>query len=75
MGEMRILATEGDKKIQWNPKNEDEVEVAEMTFDKLVGEKGFKAFEVKKDGSKGKEVKIFKPTMGMLIMIPRVAGG
>lgn len=75
MGEMRILASNGDKKIQWNPQAEDEVEVAEMAFDKLVKEKGYKAFQVKKDGSKGKMVKKFKASLGMLIMIPVVAGG
>ena len=76
MGELRIIAAGyGDKKIQWNPQNEDEVEVAEMTFDKLVGEKGFKAFRVKKDGSKGTLIKKFSASIGMIIMVPQVAGG
>ena len=75
MGEMRILASSGDKKIQWNPQAEAEVEVAEMAFDKLVNEEGYKAFKVKKDGSKGGMVKKFKADLGMLIMIPVAAGG
>ena len=75
MGEMRILASVGDKKIQWNPQNEDEVEVAEMAFDKLVKEKGFTAYQVKKDGSKGGIIKKFKASLGMIIMLPKIAGG
>lgn len=80
MGEIRILAkygtpSAGDKKIQWNPQAEAEVDVAEMAFDKLVKEEGYKAFEVKKDGSKGKPVKKFKASLGMLIMIPVAGGG
>ena len=31
MGELIILASSGDQKVIWDPENDDEVEVAEMT--------------------------------------------
>lgn len=74
MGEMRILSPSGDNRIQWDPKNTDESEVAEMSFDKLKS-KGYQAFEVQKDGKKGKLIKKFKSTLGMIVMVPAIAGG
>lgn len=90
MGEMRVLSSHaldefkkdfpvamkrsGDNRIQWDPKNDDEVEIAEMSFDKLTS-KGYQAYEVKKDGSKGKKISKFKKGIGMLIMVPAIAGG
>lgn len=74
MGEMRVLGSEGDQKVIWNPSNDDEVEVAEMTFDKLK-DKNYKAFLVDKKGEPGKEMKKFKPSAGKLIMVPPIAGG
>ena len=74
MGEIRIMNESGDTKVQWNPTNEDEIEVAEEMFDKLKS-KGHLSYEVKKDGSKGKLLKKFKPSAGMIIMVPPVVGG
>ena len=74
MGEMRILSSEGDQKVIWDPKNKDQTEVAEMTFDKLIA-KNYKAFSVKKDGEQKKEIKKFDPKAGALIMVPVIAGG
>jgi hypothetical protein len=74
MGEMRVLASEGDHKIVWNPENDDEVEVAEMSFDQLK-EKNYKAYSVDKQGEPLKEIKKFKPSAGKLIMVPPLAGG
>jgi len=74
MGELRILCSTGDQKIQWDPQSEDEVEVAELSFDRLKA-KGYKAYEVEKTGEKGKEITKFKKKAGMIIMAPVIAGG
>ena len=89
MGEIKILTsygmkeldklpasmrTAGDTKIVYDPKNDDEVEVAEQQFDSLL-EKNFKAYKVKKNGDPGREVKTFKPGEGMYILVPPIAGG
>ena len=74
MGELRILGKEGDTKVIWDPKNDDEVEAAEEQFDSLV-DKGFLAFKVKKDGSKGTQIKEFDPKAGKIILVPKIVGG
>lgn len=74
MGEMRVLNSEGDQKVVWDPSNADQTEVAKMTFDKLKA-KNYKAFSVNKDGSQNKEIKKFNKKAGSLIMVPVIAGG
>lgn len=89
MGEMRIITSyaqeevkqvpismrkSGDSKIVWDPKKEDEIEVAKLTFDKLK-EKGYKAFKVDKKGEPKKEISNFNPDAGLLIMTPSLVGG
>lgn len=64
----------GDTKILFDPKNEDEVEVAETQFYSLL-ERGFKAFKVKKSGDTGREVKKFNPKEGKYILVPEIGGG
>jgi hypothetical protein len=68
------MRTAGDTKIIFDPENKDEVEVAEEQFNALLG-KSFKAFKVKKDGSKGVEVKSFKASAAKYILIPPIGGG
>ena len=74
MGQLRILDGSGDTKVIWDPKNDDEVEAAEEQFDTLI-EKGFKAYSVKKDGTKGRLTKKFDPEAGKIIMVPSMQGG
>ncbi len=75
MGEMRVLtAEEGDQKVVWDENNEDQVEVAKMTFDKLKGKK-YIAYKVDKKGEQTKVMKKFDPKAGKLIMVPPIAGG
>ncbi len=74
MGELRYLDSNGDQKVQWDPKNEDQTDIAKMTFDKLKA-KGYQAYSVKKDGSKNKVISKFSSKAGMLIMVPGIAGG
>jgi len=74
MGEMAILGTEGDTKVIWDPENKDETGAAEDQFNSLI-KKGFKAFQVKKDGKQGREIKTFNPEAGKVIMTPALVGG
>jgi len=74
MGELRVLGPSGDQKVQWDPKNEDQTDIAKLTFDKLKA-KNYVAYSVNKDGSKKKVISKFSPKAGMLIMVPGIAGG
>jgi len=74
MGELRIMASKGDIKTIWDPKNEDETEAAEAQFDDLV-EKGFQGYRVGKTGKKGRQIDSFDPKAGKIIMVPEMVGG
>jgi hypothetical protein len=75
MGEMRIMDKDaGDLKVIWDPVKQDEVDAAKAQFEALV-KKGYLAFEVKKGGEKGKEIKKFDPAQEMIIMSPAPAKG
>ena len=74
MGELRVMDLSGDTKVIWDPENEDEVEAAEAQFDTLM-DKGFLAFEVGKNGRKGKKITKFDPEAGKIIMTPPIVGG
>lgn len=73
-GELAILDQTGDTKIIWNKDNEDEVDVAKSSFDKLIG-KGYAAFSVKKNGDQGEQIKKFDAKAERIIMVPAMVGG
>lgn len=75
MGEMRIMGGEGDKRETWDPDDEDQVESARATFNRLI-KKGFKAFQVGAAGRKtSKEITEFDPDLGKMILARPIAGG
>ena len=74
MGEMRVMGSQGDSNIMWDPKNKDQCEAAKLQFDALK-EKGYLAFKVKKAGGKGTQIKSFDKKAGKIIMAPPVRGG
>ncbi len=74
MGEMAIMGTEGDVKQMWDSENPEEIAAAKATFDKLT-KKGYKAFSVKKDGEKGKQIYEFDPDAEKIVMAPVMKGG
>jgi hypothetical protein len=74
-GEMAIMGKEGDTKIIWDQNNNDEVENAKATFDRLKG-KGYLAFKVVgKEGDKGEQMKDFDPKAERIIFAPQLRGG
>lgn len=72
---MAIMGQSGDTKHLWDKTNDVEVEAAQMLFDKLVGEKKFLAFKVKKDGEQGQQVKKFSKKAEGYIFVPPMQGG
>jgi hypothetical protein len=63
----------GDKRVTWDPDNEDEVEDAEKEFNEKI-KKGWTAFKVKR-GKKDEKIKKFDPEEGAIIFVPQMAGG
>lgn len=64
----------GDTKVIWSSANQEEVDAAKATFDRLK-KKGFLAFRAKASGEKGEQIHEFDRTAEMLIMIPPMAAG
>jgi len=69
-----VLGSSGDTKKIWDKNNEDEVEDARASFDRLR-KKGYAAFSVGKDGSKDKQIFEFDPDAERMIMVPAMQGG
>jgi hypothetical protein len=74
MPEIAIMDTTGDTKVIWNAGNPDEVAAAKETF-KSLRKKGYLAYSVKGDGSKGTALTEFDMSAEKLIMIPPIVGG
>lgn len=71
---LHVLDHTGDTKVMWSADNPDEVDAAKATFDRLK-KKGFLAYSVKKDGSKGEVIREFDKTAERIIMSPQLVGG
>lgn len=74
MGEMEVLDSSGHTRHIWDCDNPAEIEAARSTFNALTG-KGYRAFNVKKDGNEGTPMKTFDPEAEKMILVPPIAGG
>ncbi len=64
----------GDLKITWDIDDADQVELARKNFD-AAKKKKMVAYEVKKDGERGKILSRFDPDAEAIIMAPPLVGG
>lgn len=64
----------GDSRFTWDPSKPAEVEAAKAQFDTLKG-KGYLAYSVQGDGSKGEVIREFDPSARATIMQPQMVGG
>lgn len=64
----------GDSKHIWDRNNSDEVAVARDMFESFK-KKGYTAYHVKGDGSKGEVMREFDKKAEKVIFAPRVVGG
>lgn len=69
-----VLGSTGDTKSIWDKNQADEVQAARDQFDKLK-KKGYLAFQVNKDGTKGDQMRTFDPDAERMIMVPPMQGG
>lgn len=72
--ELAVMDGTGDTKTIWDPRNEDEVEVARDTFKKLKS-KGYLIYRVGANGEKSEAMHKFEPTAEKMIAVPPVVGG
>lgn len=69
-----VMDKTGDTKLIFDPNNADEVESAKNTFRDLK-KKGFIAYRVSADGSKGEVIREFDSAAGKIILAPAMVGG
>ncbi|GAC1589694.1 MAG: hypothetical protein NVS3B5_22220 [Sphingomicrobium sp.] len=75
VGDMVRISAEGDTPIyKWNQDVPVEVEVARECFDTWK-RKGYAAFKVSRDGTKGEQLQVFDPTAKQIIFAPPMVGG
>lgn len=73
-GELAIMNGEGDTKVYWTRGNADETATARRTFDELRA-KGYLAYRLIGDGSKGEVLREFDPNAAQIILAPAPQGG
>ncbi len=74
MGKMQIMGHEGDIKLEWDPDNKKEVELAEKTFKQNL-DKGFLAYRVYDSGRKGESLEKFDKFAEKILFLTPLAGG
>jgi hypothetical protein len=75
MGVMRVLSSEGDSEISWDPDSDKSIANAKAKFKKYLG-KGYKAFRLDGKGNKrGRAILDFPPHAAELLFIPPIVGG
>lgn len=71
---LMVMSHEGDTRTIWNPENQDEVDAAKATFERLK-DKRYLAYAVDDDGNAGRVIRDFDPRAGKIIMRPQIVGG
>lgn len=64
----------GDTKVHWDKNNPDEVAAARASYDALK-RKGYAAFKLSADGTKGEQIAEFDASAERIIMAPPMRGG
>jgi hypothetical protein len=67
MGELKILTTEGDETLAWDPDDAEQVKTAKKEWDRLKGE-GYEFYVVEE--AKGKKLSRFDKKLGRVIAAP-----
>ena len=71
---LHIMDDSGDTRITWDPSKPFEVEQAKNSFD-AHKQKGYLAYTVQGDGTKGEVIREFDPNAKATIMAPQHVGG
>lgn len=76
-GTMKVLDRKlGDRQISWDKGKPKEIEDARSSFDFLVKQQKYFAYEVDPmNNKKGKQVREFDPSLESLILTPPLVGG
>lgn len=73
-GVLEIMDHNGDTKLEWSQANDVEVEAARNSF-ALHRKKGYIAYKLRADGTRGEVITEFDPAAERIVMAPPVRGG
>lgn len=73
-GEMSIMDASGHKQLTWALDRPEEVEMAQLTFERLRAN-GYTAFFSEEKAAPKHVTRTFEPTMKDVVMVPRIVGG
>lgn len=74
VGKMNIMDITGHTELKWHMDKLDEIDAVKKTFDRLAAQ-GYTAFGSDKSTEAKHVIKEFDPTMGEVVMVPRIVGG
>lgn len=74
MPTMQTLDQTGDTRIEWDPNNPAEIEMAKAAF-KAAQDKKYLIYKLGADGQKGELLRNFDPTAERIIAAPQTVGG
>ena len=71
---LHVLDHSGDTRIEWDPSNPDEVEMARRAF-KTAQDKKMLIYKTRADGSKAEQLREFDPRAERIIATRQTVGG
>jgi hypothetical protein len=72
---LRILNSEGDRRLVWRKGAKDEVREAKKAFNEALAKKGSLAYSVNEDGERSQKITEFDPDAEEIVIIPMITGG
>lgn len=71
---LHVLDDTGDTRIEWNPANPDEVEIARKAF-QTAKDKKMLTYRTRADGTAGEQIRTFDPAAERIIATRQIVGG
>jgi len=71
---LHVLDETGDTRIEWNPSDKDEVEMARKAF-KAAQDKKMLIYKTRRDGSRGEQMREFDPNAERIVATRQTVGG
>lgn len=65
---------EGDLRVEWDPNDATQVQVAQESFDRARG-RGMTAYRMQPGGGRGEQIREFDPQARAILMAPQMVGG
>lgn len=71
---LHVLDQTGDIRIEWDPANEHEVEMARKAF-QAAKKKKYLTYRTRRDGTRGEVIREFDPQAERIVAAPQTVGG